>query len=104
MPQSWLSLRVRHHYCVLFNQSSLKWNNRYPGVDQLRFTNGSLADMTVYYFHTKTNPHYFCPVCGSGLLEDGTERSKRFGVNVRCVEGVDLDKLTYKDEDGLNEL
>ena len=25
---------------------------------------------------------------------------KKYGVNVRCVEGLDLDKLTIKDMDG----
>lgn len=50
------------------------------------------------------NPHYFCPVCGSGPLENGTERSGQWGVNVRCVEGIDLSKLDYFDDDGLNEL
>jgi hypothetical protein len=56
--------------------------------------------MTKYLFGKKTNPHYFCPICGSGVLEDGTDIVSQFGVNVRCVDGVDLDKLTYRDADG----
>jgi len=72
----------------------------YPKVDQLRFTRGSLEEMTKYLFYKKENPHYFCPTCGSGILEDGTDICNQFGVNVRCVEGIDLDKLTYRDEDG----
>ena len=41
-------------------------------------------------------PHYFCPVCGSAPLEDAIYL-KNWGVNIRCVEGADLGKVTYKD-------
>lgn len=77
----------------------------YPKIDQLRFTKGSLKEMTQYWFGGKTNPHYFCPVCGSGPLEDGeASRHNQFGVNIRCVtEGIDWSKLTYLDLDGASD-
>jgi hypothetical protein len=79
---------------------------RYPTIDQLRFTKGSLEEMTKYLFASKQVPHWFCSVCGSGALEGGVRGPwNKFGVNIRCVpDGIDWSKLTYKDEDGANEL
>jgi hypothetical protein len=58
--------------------------------------------MTKYLFGQKENPHYFCPVCGSGTFEDGTPSPyNQWGVNIRCVpEGIDWSKLNYRDADG----
>ena len=47
-------------------------------------------------FHNMVVSHYFCPVCGCGiLLAAGNGRA----VNMRSVEGVDLEslKLRYVD-------
>lgn len=58
--------------------------------------------MSIYLFNKKDNPHYFCQICGSAPLEDGTDVLSQFGVNVRCVKGVDLSVLKYRDADGLS--
>lgn len=55
-----------------------------------------------YLFHKKAIHHYFCPECGvqtfsKGQLPDGTAAVM---VNVRCVDGIDLDKLSPMSFDG----
>jgi len=71
---------------------------------QLKFTKGSRDDLTKYLFNRKMNAHFFCPECGSGVLalagKDAGPWSGKYGVNLRCVEGLDYEKLVYKDMDG----
>ena len=55
--------------------------------------------MTAYRFGHKLGAHYFCPVCGSGLLAVVQSAGIAI-VNVRAVAGVDLEKLTLKRVDG----
>lgn len=57
---------------------------------------------TSYLFGKKSIDHQFCSVCGvssfaKGAMPDG---SPIFAVNVRCLEGVDLDALSVKKVDG----
>ncbi|MCT7377378.1 GFA family protein [Chelativorans salis] len=58
--------------------------------------------LTEYRFNTEKIQHLFCSVCGMesfarGAMPDGT---KMAAVNVRCLEGVDLDALDIKQVDG----
>jgi len=72
----------------------------YPKEEYLKFTKGSLEEMTSYRFGKRVNPHYFCPTCGSGPLEAST-RPGLYGVNIRSVAGgIDWSKLKIKDLDG----
>ncbi|MGB3646033.1 MAG: GFA family protein [Mesorhizobium sp.] len=59
-------------------------------------------DLTEYRFNTKTIAHLFCAGCGMesfgrGKGPDGTEM---VAVNVRCLDGVDLDSLKPQPYDG----
>jgi len=55
-----------------------------------------------YQFGKKSLHHRFCTRCGiesyaEGTMPDGTPT---VGINLRCVEGIDVDKLSPKDWDG----
>jgi len=69
-------------------------------VKEVTFTSGSLNELTRYEFGSRKIPHFFCPVCGSTLLEIITFEDGVYGINLRNVEGVDLDGLTYTPFDG----
>jgi hypothetical protein len=60
------------------------------------------GDLTAYRFNSKTIEHLFCASCGMesfarGVMPDGT---KMAAVNVRCLEGVDLDAIKPRQVDG----
>lgn len=50
--------------------------------------------VTLYQFNTKTAKHYFCPVCGMHSYYVPRSHPDKIDVNVRCLEGVDLQRLT----------
>ena len=58
--------------------------------------------LTPYRFNKHQIEHLFCRTCGTqafaaGATPDGTEMR---AINMRCVEGVDLDGLTINKVDG----
>ena len=50
--------------------------------------------VTLYQFNTQTAKHYFCPVCGIHSYYIPRSHPDKIDVNVRCLEGVDLQRLT----------
>ncbi|GMV59857.1 MAG: hypothetical protein AMXMBFR72_29500 [Betaproteobacteria bacterium] len=59
-------------------------------------------DMSTYTFHQHVIKHHFCPKCGihpfgEGVGPDGQPMA---AVNVRCLDGVDLDSLSVQRFDG----
>lgn len=57
---------------------------------------------SIYRFHKHRIAHHFCPNCGihtygEGATPDGTPMA---AINLRCVEGLDLDALAVKRFDG----
>jgi len=59
-------------------------------------------DLTTYKFNKHVIDHLFCPDCGvesfaRGKRPDGTES---VAINVRCLDGIDLDGLTLTKVDG----
>lgn len=58
--------------------------------------------LTDYQFAKKHIHHTFCKVCGIHAFGHGAAPDGRnmYAVNVRCLDGVELDKLEVKHFDG----
>ncbi|WP_323796929.1 GFA family protein [Nisaea sp.] len=52
-----------------------------------------LEDLTTYQFNTKQATDYFCPRCGILPFRRPRTAPHLWSVNVRCLEGVDIDAL-----------
>jgi len=52
-----------------------------------------LEDLTAYKFHTRTATDYFCPTCGILPFRRPRTAPEMWAINVRCLEGVDLDAI-----------
>ena len=52
-----------------------------------------LGDVGVYSFHTHTAKHYFCRTCGIHTFHRPRTYPERWGVNIRCLDGVDVNAI-----------
>jgi hypothetical protein len=59
-----------------------------------------LDDLTVYEWNTKVAKDYFCPVCGILPFRRPRTAPDKWTVNVRCLEGVDVDAIPVKNVHG----
>jgi hypothetical protein len=55
-----------------------------------------IADLALYQFHTRTARDYFCPICGILPFRRPRTAPEQWSINVRCLEGVDLDAIPVK--------
>lgn len=55
-----------------------------------------LEDLTLYMFHTHTAKDYFCPTCGILPFRRPRTDPGVWAVNVRCLEGLDLESIPIK--------
>ncbi|HEY7672145.1 MAG TPA: GFA family protein, partial [Gammaproteobacteria bacterium] len=66
-----------------------------------------LADLTLYQWGSGTAKDYFCPTCGilpfrrpshptAKELLEGVEPFDGWGVNARCLDGIDLSDVPKK--------
>lgn len=74
---------------------------RFVPADQFKLISGD-KDLTDYQFGAKKIHHYFCNTCGvtsfaSGQMPDG---AKIQAINVRCLEGVNIEDLQLQHIDG----
>ena len=55
-----------------------------------------------YLFNKKRLHHHFCTTCGIESYAEGTgpDGSPTVGINLRCLEGVDVDQLELQKFDG----
>lgn len=63
--------------------------------DQFRLLT-PLEDLVLYQFHTRTARDYFCPTCGILSFRRPRTAPEQWSINVRCLEGVDLDAIPVK--------
>ena len=58
--------------------------------------------MSTYTFHKHVIRHHFCPTCGIHPFAEGKgpDGKPMAAVNVRCLEGVDLDEIKVKPFNG----
>jgi hypothetical protein len=57
-------------------------------------------DLTTYSFNTGIAKHHFCSVCGTHPFYVPRSDPDKIDVNVRCLDGVDLDSLKPASFDG----
>jgi hypothetical protein len=58
-------------------------------------------EIQVYTFHRHNIRHQFCRTCGCAPFNEGMgPNGPMVSVNLRCVEGIDLDALTIRQFDG----
>jgi hypothetical protein len=56
--------------------------------------------VALYQFNTKTAKHFFCPVCGIHSYYVPRSHPDKIDVNVRCLDGVNLHRLTIQPFNG----
>ena len=59
-------------------------------------------DLATYTFNTGLAKHHFCPRCGVASFYIPRSDPDKIDVNVRCLEGVDLERLKIEHFDGRN--
>ena len=70
-------------------------------ADQFQLLAGA-EDITTYRFNTGVARHQFCRHCGVHPFYVPRSDPDKVDVNARCLEGVDLTKLTVAPFDGRN--
>ncbi|MBJ3775178.1 GFA family protein [Acuticoccus mangrovi] len=58
--------------------------------------------LRLYQFHTMTAKHYFCGVCGIYTHHQRRSDPRECGVNVACVDGIDIRAVDWEWVDGVN--
>lgn len=60
------------------------------------------APLSTYTFNKHVINHYFCPTCGIHPYGEGQTPQGHYmaAINIRCLEGVDLDSVPVKSFDG----
>jgi len=81
--------------------SRMGWLLTFVPASQFRLLSGDDA-LTDYQFGSKHIHHLFCSRCGIRSFTRGADREGREmrGINVRCLDGVDLDALSVTKFDG----
>lgn len=60
----------------------------------------ALSNMTLYQWHTRTAKDYFCATCGILPFRRPRTAPHLWTINVRCLEGIDLNAISRKNLKG----
>ncbi|NRB36974.1 MAG: GFA family protein [Pseudomonadales bacterium] len=69
--------------------------------DKLQITEGK-DQLSLYQFGSKTAKHYFCEQCGIHPFLRPRISPELWAVNLRCIEGLDVNDYPSKMFDGVN--
>jgi hypothetical protein len=85
--------------CAFCRKRGALW--AYVGGDQFKLLSGQ-GDLAGYEFNKKIIHHVFCRHCGVGSFSRGQDEdgSEGYGINVRCLDDVDVAALTLTPCDG----
>lgn len=86
--------------CSICTRKGLTWS--FTARDRFALTSGA-GDLAEYRFHTHQIAHHFCRTCGTepfALGEAPGGGGPTAAINVRCLDGVDLQALETVDFDG----
>ena len=83
---------------ICSRKGSLLW---FVPRDQLRLLTAE-QDIASYTFNKHAIKHRFCSVCGIHPYGEGTDPQGRrmAAINIRCLDGVDLEKIPVQRFDG----
>jgi hypothetical protein len=79
-------------------KGSLLW---FAPMDKFKLKT-SPDDIGTYTFNRHVIKHHFCKTCGVSPYSEGRDPAgnKTAAINIRCLEGVDLDKIPVHNYDG----
>lgn len=58
-------------------------------------------NLSKYQFNTNTAEHYFCSTCGIYPFHRKRSAPDSYGINVFCLEGVDIKDIPVRATDGI---
>ena len=75
---------------------------KYKGTCHCKKVLYGTEDLTSYKFNKRVIDHLFCKHCGVESFAKGKDKEGKdtVAINVRCLEGVDIEKLTVMKVDG----
>ena len=85
--------------CSMCQKRGALWT--YVGPDDFKLLQGDGA-LTDYQFNTRRIHHLFCATCGIASFGRGSdaEGNEGVGINVRCLDDIDIKALTLTPYDG----
>lgn len=69
--------------------------------EQFRLLSGA-GDLATYTFGTHVARHQFCKRCGVASFYRPRRNPEHYMINLRCVDGLDLDQVSISEFDGRN--
>jgi len=83
--------------CSICRRKGALWHA--ASAEQMRIKSDE-ADLGSYRFNTMKATHYFCKACGVSPFSHPRLDPSLWVVNVRCLEGIDLNSLPVQLFDG----